>query len=86
MKAIKLHKELEPILSEPREAGVHEDQEVWLADGSIALSKRSSNGSEVIDKDNTVLKKMQNIYKQAKVTSFLPSKGVELLYLSYSSK
>lgn len=68
LKAIKLHEELEPILSEPKEAGIHEDQEVWVADGSVALSKRNTDGGEVIENDDTVLKKMQNIYKQAKVT------------------
>ena len=69
LKAIKLHKELEPILLE---VSLHEDQEVWMANRTVLLPKRiidsSANGNEDIeDNDNTLVKKMQNIYKQAKV-------------------
>lgn len=69
LKVIKLHKELEPILLE---ANLHEDQEVWMENRSVLLPKKPNNsstsGDEVTeDKDNTLVKKMQNIYKQAKV-------------------
>lgn len=62
LKAIKLHKELEYILVE---ASLHKYQEVWMPE---KINNLNTKGDEVIeDTENTLVKKMQNIYKQAKV-------------------
>ncbi|KAG0588405.1 hypothetical protein KC19_2G240500 [Ceratodon purpureus] len=68
LKAINLYKELEPILLE---SSFHEDQKVGDTITSVSpknINNSSTNGDTVSeDKDNTLVKKMQNIYKQAKV-------------------
>lgn len=71
LKAITFHEELSSILSGCTKYDNHAEREAWAGGRAIVLKRNPNAGKEEgedFGEDNTVLKKMENIYKQAKVS------------------